>query len=147
MTVDKMILYGLAAIYASLEKSEPLFVLKQWETDAKLAFPQVPTAAREKVIEVSDDDVNDVYKAYPTRDKQNGNRPLSKGAKSKTLIRAILERGLVTKDVLIKIIHQELKYNEDTGKWLKDFNTFLNNLPDLEVEEKEPQKEEYRLLW
>lgn len=147
MKIDKMLLYGLASIYASLEHTDPMFVLKQWDDDCKFAFPNAPKAQTQKQ-DISDDDVNDVYAIYPTRDEHNHNRSVTKGAKAKEKIRAILEKGDISKDVLIRIVKQEVDANRNEGKWLKDFCAFLNNLPDLQEEKTKPTEEtKYRTLW
>lgn len=146
MKIEKEILYGLASIYALLEHTEPLFVLKKWEDECKCALPDTPRAQPKKQ-EITDADIDDVYALYPTRDAQNNNRSVTKGAKSKAKIRSILEKGDITKDVLISIVKQEVARNKNEGKWLKDFTAFLNDLPDLSKEEspKEEKGEKFKL--
>ena len=80
------------------------------------------SGARE--YEPSEDDIEVIYRAYPTKDVRNNNRPTSKGEKSKRLIAKRLKEGY-TKDFILKAISNALESNS----YLKDFNTFLNNLP------------------
>lgn len=141
----KMIMYGLAAIYGELTKMPTVFVLKQWEDELDEVFPD--SQREQKKAVTTDADVAEVYAAYPTRDEKNNNRSLSKGAKSKQKIRSILDSGEYTKDDLLKLIKQEVECNQDTGKWLKDFNTFLNNLPELDDEPEEKPKEPSYRIW
>lgn len=79
-------------------------------------------SARE--FEPSEEDIDEIYRAYPTKDVRNNNRPTSKGEKSRKLIAKKLREGY-TKDFILKAISNVLASNS----YLKDFNTFLNNLP------------------
>lgn len=145
ISFERLIAYGLIATYAKMTNKTPKQVLDEWIDGANILLPS--TSARTK-CEITDADVNEIYAAYPTRDGQNGNRPLSKGAKSKRMIRSILERGDVTKEDFLKVIQQEVDANKKDGKWLKDFNTFLNNLPELQEEQPKPKEEaRYSTLW
>lgn len=87
-------------------------------------------AAKQDLVKVSDDDVDEIYAAYPTRDERNGGRNLGKGAKSKELIRKRLMEGKTKADIL-----DAIKMYMDGNSYLPNFNTFLNNLP---CEEPEP---------
>ena len=78
---------------------------------------------------IDEDDVLAIYAAYPARDPSNQNRSLCKCAKDKQRIRLLLR--MYTKEELLQAIESEIKENIDTGKWLKNFSTFLNNIPDL----------------
>lgn len=75
-------------------------------------------------FEPSEEDIDEIYRAYPTKDVRNNNRPTSKGEKSRKLIAKKLREGY-TKDFILKAISNVLASNS----YLKDFNTFLNNLP------------------
>jgi len=78
----------------------------------------------EREFEPSEEDIDEIYRAYPTKDVRNNNRPTSKGEKSRKLIAKKLREGY-TKDFILKAISNVLASNS----YLKDFNTFLNNLP------------------
>ena len=81
-------------------------------------------AAKQDIVKVSEEDVDEIYAAYPTRDERNGGRNLGKGAKSKELIRKHLRDGK-TKQEMLDAIRMYL----DGGSYLPNFNTLLNNLP------------------
>ena len=82
---------------------------------------------------IDEDDVLAIYAAYPARDPSNQNRSLCKCSKDKQRIRLLLR--MYTKEELLQAIESEIKENIDTGKWLKNFSTFLNNLPDIHDDE------------
>jgi len=87
--------------------------------------------------EVSEEDVLAIYAAYPTRDPSNKNRSLGKCDKDKQRIRLLLRK--YTKDQLLEAINAEIMENVSNGKWLRNFSTFLNNIPDVEGD---PEKKE-----
>lgn len=142
---EQIIILGLASIQASLQHSDPISVLKEWENALPVAFPT--TEKTEKKSIVTDADVQAVYDAYPTKDENNRSRPLGKGKKSKAIIRGIMERGEADKETLINAIREYLEASRSSGTWLKDFNTFLNNLPLAETERETKPRQEYRLQW
>lgn len=74
--------------------------------------------------EPSEDDIDAIYRAYPTKDVRNNGRPTNKGEKSRKLIAKKLREGY-TKEFILKAITNAL----ESSSYLKDFNTFLNNLP------------------
>lgn len=81
-------------------------------------------AAKQDIVKVSEDDVDEIYAAYPTKDERNGGRNLGKGEKSKELIRKRLQEGRTKQEML-----DAIKMYLDGGSYLPNFNTFLNNLP------------------
>ena len=81
-------------------------------------------AVKQDIVKVSDEDVDEIYAAYPTRDERNGGRNLGKGAKSKELIRKRLQEGKTKKEML-----DAIRMYLDGGSYLPNFNTLLNNLP------------------
>ena len=102
---------------------------------------QRQTAKRKRNAEVREVDVEEIYQAYPSHDPINGNRSTGKSVKDKNRIRALILR--YGKDYILETIKQELKENE-RGKWLKNFSTFLNNLPDIGMPTEETPKINYQ---
>lgn len=92
---------------------------------AQLVKPKVIVkGAIQNAPKINEDDVNEIYAAYPTRDMRNGNRNLGKGEKSKEIIRKRLMAGKTKQEILDAIA----LYVNGSG-YLPNFNTFLNNLP------------------
>lgn len=140
---EKTLLYGLATIVSFREDVAytPEEILKYWMAKANRLWPRT-TERGEKAQEIPQEDIDEVYKAYPTKDPNNNNRRVGKSSKDKEKIRKLLENGH-TKDELLDLIRK----TKDDGHWLKDLSTFLNNLPDFGDTEQEQHKEEYRLQW
>lgn len=111
-------------IAAHLTGEKPDAIFKEYEK-------QRPKTAKPSV-KVMDDDVEEIYAAYPSRDPGNGNRSLGKSLKDRDRIRRLL--SIVPKEKILAAINTELEESHTTGKWLKNFSTFLNNLPDLSGE-------------
>jgi hypothetical protein len=74
-------------------------------------------------------DIESVYTEYPARCPIKA-RSTGKGSKNKNQIRALLQKH--TKDELINIIRLYVSDAKKTGAWIKNFTTFLNNLPDMQ---------------
>ena len=74
-------------------------------------------------------DVEEVYKKYPTKCLINGNST-GKGAKDKTKIKALLKQH--SKNELLETIELYVKDCVATNRFMKNFSTFLNNLPSIE---------------
>lgn len=75
-------------------------------------------------------EVEEIYTLYPTRDGNNGNRSTGKCSKDKERIRKHLKTK--PKDELRRIIELYVADCKKSGAYLKNFSTFLNNLPDPE---------------
>ena len=75
-------------------------------------------------------DVEEVYKKYPTKCLINGNST-GKGAKDKTKIKALLKQH--SKNELLETIELYVNDCVATNRFMKNFSTFLNNLPSLET--------------
>lgn len=127
---EQFVIYGLASIQAESNGYAVEEVLQKWADGVNAIWPQTA-----KGKEGADADVEEIYQAYPTRDINNGNRPTSKGQKDKATIKRLLTNGEYTKDQLLTLIKREVESREETGAYLRNFSTFLNNLPDLEEEE------------
>lgn len=74
-------------------------------------------------------DIDEIYKAYPSRCPIQ-NRSLGKSHKDKDKIKALLKHN--TKDELLKTIELYISDCKNTGAYVKNLTTFLNNLPDTE---------------
>ena len=127
---EQYVIYGLASIVAEQNGYAVEEVLLKWKDDVERLWP-----ATAKGKQGADSDVEEIYQAYPSRDPNNGNRPTGKGQKDKATIKRLLTNGEYTKDQLLTIIRLEVKSREETGAYLRNFSTFLNNLPDFEDEE------------
>ena len=75
--------------------------------------------------------VDAVYKAYPAKCLVSG-RTLAKGQKDKNKISALLSSGKYTTEDLILIIKNYISQCVLDNTYMKNFQTFLNNLPELE---------------
>ena len=77
---------------------------------------------------ISDSDVDEVYKAYPTKCPIKKRR-IEKSSNDKAKIKKLLEKGQ-TKEGLLSIIQQYVNNCTKDRVYMKNFGTFLNNLPD-----------------
>lgn len=75
-------------------------------------------------------DVEEVYKAYPARCEKR-KQSTGKCSKDKSRIYNLLTKGGYTKEQLIKAISDYLA----DDPYIKNFSTFLNNIPDIEVDD------------
>jgi len=78
---------------------------------------------------IDSDDVNKIYSAYPSRCVVS-NRGTGKSQKNKDKIKALLKSH--TAEELIKLIETYKNDCKDNKTYMKNFSTFLNNLPDIE---------------
>lgn len=91
-------------------------------------------------IAVANEDIEEVYAAYPSKCVVKGS-PTGKSSKDKKRIEKLLKTK--SKDKLIEIIE---KYKNDCRKYkiyMKNFSTFLNNIPDYDGEIKISRKESW----
>lgn len=92
-----------------------------------------PIFSKEKTIatpvKILHVDVEEVYKKYPTKCLINGNST-GKGAKDKTKIKALLKQH--SKNELLETIELYVNDCVATKRFMKNFSTFLNNLPSIE---------------
>ena len=110
----------LMLVAASLTKKTPDQIYSAYEA-------QLPERTS-KPGKYSDGDIDEIYQAYPTHDQANNNRSLGKSLANKKKIKTLLKT--YTKEEILAAINEELEENK-RGKWLKNFSTFLNNLPDV----------------
>lgn len=97
-------------------------------------FEVAMSRKRRKIVDYNEDDVNDVYKAYPSKCIVSG-RGLGKCSRNKEQIGRLLKN--TNKEKLIKTIRL---YTEDCAKnkiYMKNFSTFLNNVPEYEEDRNE----------
>lgn len=73
--------------------------------------------------------IEDIYNAYPTKCVVRG-AANGKGKKDKEKIKSLLEE--YSKDHLIKVINWYIEECKKSNTYMKNFGTFLNNLPDIE---------------
>ena len=121
----------LLVIAAAVSKKKMEVIYEAYEL-------QAPKPAKPG-IKYSEADIDEIYKAYPTHDPAMNNRDLGKSLADKKKIKRLLRT--YTKEDILAAIDSELWQNKNNGKWLKNFSTFLNNLPDIRVEE--PKKSIY----
>lgn len=81
---------------------------------------------------VTSEQVDEVYKAYPGKCVVRG-ASTGKTLKNKDKIRILLKTH--KKDKLLYIISRYVRECERDNVYMKNFSTFLNNLPDYEVEQ------------
>ena len=92
-----------------------------------------PIFSKEKTIatpvKILHVDVEEVYKKYPTKCLIRG-ASTGKGAKDKTKIKALLKQ--YSKNELLETIELYVNDCVATNTYMKNFSTFLNNLPSIE---------------
>lgn len=86
---------------------------------------------------INQESVDSVYIHYPSRCIIS-NRSTGKSTKNKDKIRTLLRSGQ-TAEGLCKLIDSYVTDCKNSKTYLKNFGTFLNNLPDLEEVEKEKE--------
>lgn len=119
----------LMVIAASMTKKTPEQIFSAYEAQL---------SKKEKVsTRYTLDDIDEIYNAYPTRDERNNGRSTGKSLANKKRIKSLL--NTYTKGEILAAIDAELHENRVNGKWLKNFSTFLNNLPDVREEEPAPK--------
>lgn len=117
----------LMLIAASMTKKSPKDIYAAYEAQRPATEPKKPS-----LHEYTEQDIHDIYRAYPSRDAANKNRRTGKSLADKDLIRRRLKT--YTKEQIMEAIDDEVEENKH-GKWLKNFSTFLNNLPDIHDDE------------
>ena len=91
--------------------------------------PKGPSTAKETgKNEALEADIEEIYKAYPTRCEKRS-QSTGKCSKDKDRIRILLTKKGKTKEGILAAIEQAIS----EGGYLKNFSTFLNNLPEVAV--------------
>ena len=94
-----------------------------------------------------EDIINDIYSLYPTNCPVKGNSN-DKGKANKEQIKRILKSKEENVDSLKAKIERYVRECKSSNTFLKNFKTFLNNLPDYSEEEKKDElKEVNPYLW
>ena len=105
-----------------------------YETAAKMIFNMAKRVFTEEEEQtVSEDDINEVYAAYPSKCVITG-RTLGKSSSDKRKIERLLRDK--TKEQLVKTIQRYVEDCKRDKVYMKNFSTFLNNLPDYDMSEK-----------
>ena len=115
------------------------------ETLASLSKPISRKKAKEPVL--SDElkaSIDRIYKAYPAKCPTKGSST-GKGSKSKDTIEVRLRE--YSEEYLLKAIKMYVDSEYQAGRWVKNFNTFLNNIPDLEDESVGGTMGEQKIVW
>lgn len=125
---DKIIITLLARIAGALEGKPYEEILKEViDNTARKNSAPMPQADA--------DIVERIYKLYPTTtETKEGKRSTGKSAKDRTRIRALLKTHMP--EQIESVINKYVE--EQGGKYLKNFSTFLNNFPECGDTEKEP---------
>jgi predicted phage replisome organizer len=85
---------------------------------------------KEKKNKINNNDIEEIYKKYPTKCPIKSSNT-GKSSNNKDKIKTLLKAGN-TKDELIETIDLYVKDCKKTDTYIKNFGTFLNNLPDIE---------------
>lgn len=117
--------YLLARLVARVEGSEVASVLQD-------AIEICKQAEKKPEPDIDDADVLEVYKAYPTTDVSNQGRSTGKCSRDKSTIRTLLKTH--TKEALIRCIENYVYEARVHGSYIKNFSTFLHNLPEEDLE-------------
>jgi hypothetical protein len=113
---------------------------KRWHTHSTPIVLPMAKHGNKDIDKDIDKEKEYIYNLYPPRDINNSNRSTGKTIKNKIKIQQLLKS--LGKDNLEKKIKWYIKDCEDTKKYLMNFGTFLNNLPE-ESEIPEPVKDKY----
>lgn len=106
-----------------------IFVDKQVDIIVRLA----KTAYETNEFEALPEEVDAVYSAYPTRCVVQG-RNLGKSSADKKKIARLLKDN--SKEKLVKTIERYVDDCKSDKVYMKNFGTFLNNLPEYDLTEK-----------
>jgi predicted phage replisome organizer len=98
------------------------------EINKKIEIQKSPQAADNHSLK--SEDIKSVYNKYPSR-CYISNRSTGKNKKNRDKIRALLKNGQ-SKESLINLIELYVADCQKTKTFMKNFGTFLNNLPDKE---------------
>lgn len=136
--------------YAVTEKSISLFAqidlteMQNGFADSDKPIPSGKTSGKttEEILKKNEAEINRLYALYPGKTETNaGVRSTGKCSKDKQRIAALLRSHTI--EQIERSITMYLE--EQGGRYLKNFSTFLNNLPEYEEESPAPpeQMDEY----
>lgn len=103
-------------------------------------FSKNPTKAKKPDTDTDTDidiDINNIYSLYPSRCVIK-NSSTGKGSKNKEQIKKLLSNG-ETKDSLEKVIKFYVDDCKRNKVYMKNFTTFLNNLPEVHEVKEQPR--------
>lgn len=120
----KLMVYLLATLVADITGQTPDEVVSDAE---KRLFADIDLRTAEEQA------VEEIYKAYPSTDRKNGNRNLGKCSKNKAQIRTLLKSH--DKEYILYQISRYIQDCEANDTYMKNFGTFLNNLPEYSDDE------------
>ena len=90
---------------------------------------EVTTGEQQGSTKKNNKNIKEIYNTYPTKCPVGG-RSTGKNSKNKNKIESLLKKH--DKDYLVKLINLYIKDCTNTNTYIKNFTTFLNNLPDIE---------------
>jgi len=99
---------------------------------ARLATIASRASKKDPVLEAQlEQDISEIYNAYPSRDERRGSST-GKCEKCRTRIRTLLTRkqNPLTKEHILTAISHYLADCSSSNMYLKNFYTFLNQMPD-----------------
>lgn len=89
--------------------------------------------------------IDEIYKLYPSKDTNHNNKSTSKGSGDKTKIASLIKSGKWTAETLMGAQRAYLDECARTKTWLKNYKTFLNNIPEP-VETAKPKDRKAEIL-
>lgn len=119
----------LAMLIAKGTEKDPQDILVE---AARLAASASKASKKDPVAEAQlEADINEIYNAYPSKDERRGTYT-GKGEKDRTKIRSLLTRKVkpYTKEHILTAMSHYISDCTNGGMYLKNFSTFLNNIPD-----------------
>jgi len=115
--------YILASLLSRAESVPIEDIFQRADDYFKTEAKKIP----EELSDVDENDVEEIYRAYPSKDPKRG-ASTGKSHKLKDTIRRLLKTR--DKDSILKAIEDYLYDCRVHDRYLKNFATFLNNLPD-----------------
>lgn len=129
----QLICYFLARLVANIDDVSVEEEFQKAEAFFKATAPK----HEPKDDGVSEEDVEAIYKAYPTKDDKTG-ASTNKCSKQKDTIRRLLRTR--SKESILKAMDDYLFDCRLHNRYLKNFSTFLNNIPDEETPKSEEEE-------
>jgi hypothetical protein len=92
---------------------------------------------------VTDNDIKEIYSLYPTKCPIK-NSSTGKSSSHKAKIKSMLKN--ISKDELTSIINRYIRECKESKTYIKNFGTFLNNIPDYSEPEKPKEFEKINFI-
>ena len=128
--------FALGPEYECLINDNSKSTQKSEQIDSSVDECRLKSRNKDRSIINRSININNIYKSYPSKCPVS-KRPTGKCSKNKKQIEALLKKGI---DNLEYIINRYIKECTENKIWIKNFSTFLNNLPDYAEEESEKTK-------